>query len=894
MSDSVLVKKVQEMLNEEKWTRATLSNYTNHNFKELDALIREVMQAQEAEELKAVCDEHLGHTKNSIIALYISGILSLAKQLVDDSSIIQLIEIFQDNKKWNIVEFLCTRILDYGENKLALRVLADCYKNDNKESEIYDIWERLIKVDYEEADIVKLLAEKKEKDGETDAAVEFYKKALHRYISKKLFTNIKEIWNKLIDFCPDDIEFFFHVQKKIAKQISTEKAGQLLQDLYKHFKDAKDYNTGLEIAKMIMEYDEKDPWARREITDCYKGKYAGHSHLDEYVRMSNLASGPRNIHEAMADFEKHIAFDAGNFISHRTWGIGRIQKVQGDEIIIDFAKSRDHKMSLKMAVNALTTLSKDHIWTLKAVWKKEKLHDKVKTDVKWALITIIRSFDNRSDMKRIKAELVPSVLTVSEWTSFSTQARDILKTDPLFGNAQDNIDTYLVRERPLTIEEKIFNQFKAEKNFFSRVSFMRTFLDHAETDSEYFGEMFGFFAAYIKSISTVNEFTVSSYLFVKELAARYPFLKESLTSSFAEIFEEIENIDQMYESIKDSDLRKAFLLDIKNFAEDWADIYIRLFPTTLNASLLVVLADGGYTDKLKDMALRIVENYRDNREAFIWLVRYSTEESWFKALKLPYEKILIVLIHILDISFKEIENHRDTTLNRKLNKQIQTMLFKDNVLENYIGDAEEDTITRIYTLLFGVKDLDPGIKMLLRKKVTEKYPTFKFYGDEERTVVSRGLMVTVEKFEEKNRQLANILEVEVPTNSKEIAYALSLGDLRENAEYKAAKEKQDILNSTVAKLKNEIERAQIFDKNAVNTSRVSFGTHVFLTNVLANKEEEYTILGPWESDPAKNIISYLSPFGNELLNKKVGEKLKFIINERSYEYTINKIINAKL
>jgi transcription elongation factor GreA len=155
-------------------------------------------------------------------------------------------------------------------------------------------------------------------------------------------------------------------------------------------------------------------------------------------------------------------------------------------------------------------------------------------------------------------------------------------------------------------------------------------------------------------------------------------------------------------------------------------------------------------------------------------------------------------------------------------------------------------------------------------------------------------MVTAAMYGEKQKQLAHIMDVEVPANSKEIAFALSLGDLRENAEYKAAKEKQEILNSTVAKLKDEIERAQLFAPASVNTGRVSFGTTVALRNNSSGNREEYTILGPWESDPDNNIISYLSPFGGAILNKTVGEKFDFSINDQKVSYQVEQITAARI
>ncbi len=889
-----LVKNVQDMLNEEKWTRATLSNYSINQFKDLDAILKNARELRALDELKKVCDEHLQHTKNSIIGLYLSGMVALSRQLIDDSALVNLITIFVDNHKWNIVQYLCERILDYGESKYALRMLAECYQNANDEESVFGIWERLVKVDYEEADVAKALAEHYEKLGDTENAVDYYKKALHRYVNKRLFSNVREIWTKLLGFCPDEIDFFLHVQKKVAKNISDDKVALLLQELYGVYRKRDEVDVSISILKIILQYDERDSWARKEIVECFRAKYAGHSQLEEYIRLSNLTQGWRNIQEAISDFEKHIAFDDGNFVFHRTWGVGRISSVKGDDITIDFAKKRGHQMSLKMAVNALQTLTKAHIWVLKATWKKEKLREKVKGDPTWALKTIIRSFDNSCDIKRVKAELVPGTLTPSEWTTWSSKARDILKTDPSFGVNPENIDLFMVRDRPISVEEKLFNEFKAEKNFFDRVQTLRSFAKIAEPDSEYFAEMFNYFIGYLKSYSSANENVVAAYLLVKDFVGKYPYLNTGLTFNFSELFDEVEDIVAVFSALKDAELKKDFLLHIKMFIPGWADIYLHLFPYALVPGIIESLEREGYEDKLVAMVVSCFENPREFREAIVWIFRNLREASWFERTGIAYEKQLITLVHVLDITFREIENHRDTTENRKINKQVQTVLFKEGVLDAYIGEADVDTITRIYTLVDDVKDLDPAIKMRLRNRILDKHPTFKFFGVEEKSVVSRGLMVTAKKYEEKQKTLQQIMEVEVPANSKEIGFALSLGDLRENAEYKAAKEKQEILNAQVAKLKDEIERAQIFDVSTVNATRVGFGTIVDLYNDTESKAESYTILGPWESDPDNNVISYLSPFGGSVINKRVGESFDFVINDEKLRYTVKDIKLATL
>ena len=86
-----------------------------------------------------------------------------------------------------------------------------------------------------------------------------------------------------------------------------------------------------------------------------------------------MSQGWRNVFEAISDFEKHIAFDAKNYIFHRSWGVGIIRKVENDNIVINFGKKFGIKeMSLKMAVDALQPLAKDHIWVLKATKSREE------------------------------------------------------------------------------------------------------------------------------------------------------------------------------------------------------------------------------------------------------------------------------------------------------------------------------------------------------------------------------------------------------------------------------------------------------------------------------------------------------------------------------------------
>ena len=102
------------------------------------------------------------------------------------------------------------------------------------------------------------------------------------------------------------------------------------------------------------------------------------------------------------------------------------------------------------------------------------------------------------------------------------------------------------------------------------------------------------------------------------------------------------------------------------------------------------------------------------------------------------------------------------------------------------------------------------------------------------------------------------------------------------------------MNLELSKLTSELARAIVFDPTTATTSVISFGNTVTLTNNTSGKDETYTILGPWESDPENKIISYMSPLGNAFLEKKVGESFKVTINDNKYDYTVKAIKKADL
>lgn len=887
-------KTLTAMLNEETWTRSAISNYSISNFQELDTIIIQAKKDGELLHIKEICTEQLSRSKNSIISLYILSIISLMHQDLDDSNLITLIEIFTENMRPQIVEHLCLQFLKFGEAKFALRTLADLYKQSDNEQR-YEILERLSKIDYDDAEAPKKIAERAEAQGDTEKAVEYYKKAIYRYMSGRKSNNIKEVWTKLVALIPEEIEFFYRAQAKIGTVLGESKNTFFMHDLCKYYKEAGNWNVAIDILKLMLHYDSEDPKARTELIECYRQKYADHSQLEEYIKVSNLSQNWRPVFEAVSEFEKHIAFDVGNFVFHKTWGVGRIRSLENEVLTIDFAKKRKHEMSLPMALTSLQTLDSEHIWVLKSTKQKAELLEKVKSDPAWALKVIIKSFDNDCNMKKVKQELVPSLLSVGEWTGWNTKARKILKEDPSFGINPHDVDSYTVRERPASTEEKLFNEFKAQKNFFSRIEIFDTYIEKADVDDDYFHEMFNYFDGFLKAPSQINEQVVASQMIVNAIVAKMPHLVGSKQVSFAELYENIEDPAAIYTAIKDKNLKQVFLKNVKNLISNWENEYIKLFPSVLSQDIVNAIIEEGHVEKLQEFAQTCFDNPRVFRDTIIWFFKNSLDDSWFKAANIDYEKQLIALINILDVSLREIENKQNTTENRRTVKQVSDLLFtKQKLLEDFIETADKETVGRLYILIADIKGLDSALKAQLRAQIQKKFPDFVFFDAEEKETTTLGLIVTAHMMSEKKKELQNIIEVLIPQNQRDIGFAKELGDLSENAEYKSAREEQNKLSSLSTRLQSEIERAEVFDPLTINSKKVSFGTKVSLENTTDNRHEEYTILGPWESDPDNGIISYLSPLGHALMNKKKNESVEVKIMDQAKTYRVLEISPAKI
>jgi len=138
-------------------------------------------------------------------------------------------------------------------------------------------------------------------------------------------------------------------------------------------------------------------------------------------------------------------------------------------------------------------------------------------------------------------------------------------------------------------------------------------------------------------------------------------------------------------------------------------------------------------------------------------------------------------------------------------------------------------------------------------------------------------------------ELQKLKTVERPAASKAIAEAREKGDLRENAEYDAAKEAQGLLEAKIQRLEGELVNARVIDQGTIDTSKVSILTKVTVTNLTSRKQMTYYLVSEKEADLKLGKISVTSPIGRGLLGKQVGEVADVKVPAGTLQFKIENI-----
>ena len=205
--------KLTNLFNEEIYVRVDASSVPVTKFKILDDLIAHYKSIGKLDEANQKVEDHLKDHPESISARYLTGFISLIQNKIEDSNHLKsLLEQFRIHGKWTIIEYISDHILQFGEQRLALKFKAEALEKLNKNKELKLVLEKLAKHDRKNPEIAKKYA-LSILDEDKDKAIIFLKQAAESFARSKEYGQLEEIWAILTHHNFEDLPFFEKIER---------------------------------------------------------------------------------------------------------------------------------------------------------------------------------------------------------------------------------------------------------------------------------------------------------------------------------------------------------------------------------------------------------------------------------------------------------------------------------------------------------------------------------------------------------------------------------------------------------------------------------------------------------------------------------------------------------
>ncbi|NLT69988.1 MAG: hypothetical protein GXX91_04760 [Verrucomicrobiaceae bacterium] len=345
--------------------------------------------------------------------------------------------------------------------------------------------------------------------------------------------------------------------------------------------------------------------------------------------------------------------------------------------------------------------------------------------------------------------------------------------------------------------------------------------------------------------------------------------------STAEILADDESaIPRLFEDLSLTRLRQVLKSFPDAFGEEaWVEKMLGLIPA---CNLRSIAEIASYLDSAghKDDLIAYMENGLQQRtitsDSLAWICRERKGLS---------ESVFTPTLCLAVMSSLEADQLNEEGSVRAANRLRDLVADDNKLIPDFIEGANINTIRNFASRLVTSASFDELTRKSLMARIIKLHPVIQdlMHGREKEQEDS--LIVSEVSLEERKAAYDKLIKEEIPQNREDIKIARSYGDLRENFEYKSAKDYQRILMKRQGDWERDLKLAQPTDFKNPDTSKVSIGTIVTLDAVGGDEPLTYTVLGAWDSDPDNGIIAYLSERGNAILDKPVGTEVEFPLGD---------------
>ncbi len=599
------------------------------------------------------------------------------------------------------------------------------------------------------------------------------------------------------------------------------------------------------------------------------------------VELQKLVESGKLTSKAAEQVEK---LKPGTFCLHKSWGFGRVREwnLLFNQIVIDFASKKSHPMQVQYAAENLTPLPPEHFLARKAT-DLVSIKNLARENPVALVRNILESLEGKATTQQIVDWLVGDVFTEAEWKRWWESTKKALKASGGFSIPAKKTEPIQIRSQGVSHADELIAAFNKARQPKEQIAALEQIIKSYQQFKEPEKQLQPIVVT-IENMAARNqkmhpELAFELIMARDDLLGRVPSLHSTHVGSTLSklILEEEKRLISILPKLPAAKEKRVLEALPSTLAPHWTERALHLMElghSRMVAQIARILSEGGQRAELREMLERSVREHSATSEMLIWLC--SEREHWNELIT---PDLLGAILGALE---REKHNapgrasklHRALVDDRQLLgdmfKNADVALARDAMRRLQLGPLFDELTKR--SLLARIVKVYPELEsMITGVEAQEKAAT---------------LIVSWSSLEKRKAEYEELVKGKIPENRKEIALARSYGDLSENFEFKAAKQMQSVLMRRKAELEQMLHNARGTSFENADTSRVSIGTIVTLRNAETNKEETYTVLGAWDGDPDRHIISYQTAIGQSLLGHEIGETVSLSTEHGAVQFRI--------
>lgn len=583
------------------------------------------------------------------------------------------------------------------------------------------------------------------------------------------------------------------------------------------------------------------------------------------------------------------AMEPGAYCVHRSWGFGRIKSYdEGTQrLIIDFTTKQGQSMDPAFCVTTLEILPEKHLLVRKET-EPQKIAELIANNPAQLIVEALEAYPNHAttaiDLEITLAQVVGEEKFKKWWSS----AKKAIAKDPRIAVPEKKTECYVLRETPVSSEDELMEQFNATRSARRRIALADELVaDLGKQPAK--SDLSPVLKGVADAVKDSNQLDAAERLygaFIRDQLAKATGSTETFQPTQAELVGSVRDLPAIAEKIP-VQFQNQFLELIKEtHPVESRDILFTLLKTSqgkFTTECINFLVENGYADELAATLKRWQTEQNLRAPVLLWIVKNRHSKKFAKLLNdLITPRLLSAIFFAIDYEALQASSARRIPLADILSEDTE-------LIADLLSTADPETARDLANTLM----LNQGFEELTKKSLLARF--IKIFPNIQSLVAADAegreeqLLVSRQSYDRKREEYETIVSKKIPENSRAIAIAREHGDLKENSEYKMAKQDQQVLMAQKTLLERDLGRARITDFKDASTDQVGVGSVVTVRSTNTGTEGRYTILGAWDSDPENHIISYKTPLGTALLSKRVGDVVTVRTGTAEENYTITAI-----